>query len=116
MEVSDAAVKASYLIANEISVASKPFSAGDLVMNCLLAVTDIVCREKCQLFAHKSLTWNSSCDRISGVTADLYDTVMTKVTSFVVFSAATDEGTDIAQHAIFIRGVIGSLAATEEFV
>ena len=44
---------------------------------------------------------------------------MEKVASFVAFSVANDESTDItdiAQLAIFIRGIDASLTVTEEFV
>ena len=51
-EISDAAVKASYLIANEIAVASKPFSEGEFVKTCMLKAAEIVCPEKRQAFAN----------------------------------------------------------------
>ena len=41
-EVSDAAVKASYLTAKEIAVASKPFSDGEFVKNCMLKAAEVV--------------------------------------------------------------------------
>ena len=44
---------------------------------------------------------------------------MEKVASVVAFSVASDESTDItdiAQLAIFIRGIDASLTVTEEFV
>ena len=43
MEVSDAAVKASYHIAKEIAIASKPFFDGEFIKNCLLKAIEIVC-------------------------------------------------------------------------
>ena len=42
MEVNDAAVKASYLIAKEIGGVSKAFSGGEFVNNCLLKAAEIV--------------------------------------------------------------------------
>ena len=45
MKVSDASVKASYHIAIEIAVASKPCSDGEFAMNCLLKATGIVSRK-----------------------------------------------------------------------
>ena len=58
-EINDAAVKASYLVANEITLASQPFSEGELVKTCMLKAEDIVCPEKSQTFANISLTRNS---------------------------------------------------------
>ena len=55
-EISDAAVKASYIIANEIAVASKPFIEGEFVKTCMLKAAEIVCPEKHQAFANISLT------------------------------------------------------------
>ncbi|XP_037774148.1 general transcription factor II-I repeat domain-containing protein 2-like [Penaeus monodon] len=72
-EISDAAVKASYLIANEIALASKPFSEGEFVRTCMLKAAETVC-----LKSHGH--------------------------------------TDVAQLAIFIRGVDDTLTVTEEFV
>ena len=118
-EISDAAVKASYLIANEIAVASKPFSEGEFVKTCMLKAAEIVCPEKRQAFANISLTRNTVADRISDLSADLDSQLKRKVKSFIAFSVAIDESTDItdvAQLAIFIRGVDDTLTVTEEFV
>jgi len=41
-EISDAAVKASYLIANEIALASKPFSEDEFVKTCMLKAAETV--------------------------------------------------------------------------
>ncbi len=42
----DEAVKASYLIANEIAQASKPFSEGKLIKKCTIKAAELVCPEK----------------------------------------------------------------------
>ena len=118
-EISDAAVKASYLIAKEIALASKPFSEGEFVKTCLLKAAETVCPEKRQAFANISLTRNTVADRISGLSEDLDSQLKRKVRSFIAFSVAIDESTDItdvAQLAIFIRGVDDTLTVTEEFV
>lgn len=118
-EISDAAVKASYLIANEIAVASKPFSEGEFVKTCMLKAAEIVCPEKRQAFANISLTRNTVADRITDLSVDLDSQLKRKVKSFIAFSVAIDESTDItdvAQLAIFIRGVDDTLTVTEEFV
>lgn len=118
-EVSDAAVKASYLTASEIASASKPYSEGDFVKTCMMKAAEIVCPEKRQAFANISLTRNTVADRISEISADLDSQLKHKVKSFFAFSVAIDESTDItdiAQLAIFIRGVDETLTITEEFV
>jgi len=58
-------------------------------------------------------------ERISDISANLDSHLKNKVKSFVVFTVALDESTDIsdiAQLAIFIRGVDETLFVTEEFL
>ena len=58
-------------------------------------------------------------ERISDLSANLDSQLKNKVKSFVTFSVALDESTDIsdvAQLAIFIRGVDESLSVTEVFL
>ena len=57
--------------------------------------------------------------RISDISANLDSQLKKKVKSFVIFSVALDESTDmsdVAQQAIFIRGVDETLSVTEEFL
>lgn len=70
-ETSDAAVKASYLLAQEIALASKPFSEGEFAKTFILKAAETVCPEKRQAFANISLTRNTVADRISEVAEDL---------------------------------------------
>lgn len=114
-EVSEAAVKASYLIASEIALASKPYSDGDFVKRCMMKAAELVCPEKRQAFANISLTRNTIAERISELSADLDSQLKQRVKSFIAFSVAIDESTDItdvAQLAIFIRGVDETLTVT----
>lgn len=58
-------------------------------------------------------------NRISEQSADLDSQLKRKVESFLAFTVAIDESTDItdvAQLAIFIRGVDDTLTVTEEFL
>ncbi|XP_070761850.1 general transcription factor II-I repeat domain-containing protein 2-like [Enoplosus armatus] len=118
-EVSEAAVKASYLIASEIALASKPYSDGEFVKTCMMKAAELVCPQKRQAFANISLTRNTIAERISELSADLDNQLKQRVKSFVAFSIAIDESTDItdvAQLAIFIRGVNETLTVSEEFL
>ncbi|KAL7373489.1 hypothetical protein ABVT39_007570 [Epinephelus coioides] len=49
VEIHDAAVKPSYLIANKIASASKQYSEGKFVKTCMLKVAGIVCPDKRQV-------------------------------------------------------------------
>ena len=45
-DISAADVKASYLIANDVALASKPYCEGEIVKTCILKAAEIVCSEK----------------------------------------------------------------------
>jgi len=45
-DISAAAAKASYLIANDIALASKPDCEGEFVKTCILKAAEITCSEK----------------------------------------------------------------------
>ena len=84
---------------------------------CMLKVAKIVWPEKQQTFANISLTRNTVADIISDLSADMDSQMNHKVNSFVAFSVAIDESTDVtdvAQLAIFIRSVDETLTVTEE--
>ena len=118
-EVSDAAVKASYLIAHEIVQASKPFSDREFLKTCMLKAAEVVFPEKRSAFANISLSKNTVADRVTELSGDFGSQINDKIKSFIAFSVAIDESTDItdiAQLAIFIRGVDETLTITEEFL
>lgn len=83
---------------------------------CILKPAEIVCPEKQQTFANISLMRNSVADKISDVSADLDRQLKHKVKSFIAFSVAIDESTDITELAIFICGVDETLAVIKEFL
>jgi len=45
-DISAAALMASYLIANDIALVSKPYCEGEFVKTCILKAAEIVCSEK----------------------------------------------------------------------
>ena len=86
---------------------------------CILKAAEIVCSEKLQIFANISLTRNTVAERISNIFANLDSQLKNKVKLFGTFSVALDESTDIsdvAQLAIFIRGVDETLSVTVQFL
>ncbi|KAK2847545.1 hypothetical protein Q5P01_010544 [Channa striata] len=90
--------QASYIIANELVQASKPFSDGEFVKTCMLKAAEVVCLEKRPAFANITKS---------------------KIKSFIAFSIAIDESTDVtdtAQLATFIRGVDETLTITAELL
>ena len=106
-------MKASYLTANDKALASKPYSEGEFVKTCILKAAEIVCSENLQIFANINLTRNTVAERISNIFANLDSQLKNKIKLFVTFSVALDESMDIfdiAQLAIFIRGVDETLS------
>ena len=116
---SEAATKASFIVAEEIAKASKPFREGEFVKDCLKKVTSVVCPEKKQAFSNISLSRNTVANRIDDLASDVQSQLKTKAKEFVSFSLAADESTDrtdTAQLSIFIRGVDAQLSVTEELL
>ncbi|XP_072124401.1 E3 SUMO-protein ligase NSE2 isoform X1 [Mobula birostris] len=113
-ETHDGAVKA-----NKIAAALKPYSEGEFIKACMLTAAELVCPEKRQAFGNISLSRNTVAERIGDLAGDLNSQLKDKVKSFIAFSVAVDESTDmtdVAQLGIFICGVDASLTVTEEFV
>ena len=71
LDISDATVKASDLIVNEIAVASKPFSESKFIKTCTVKAAEIVSSEKRQAFENVSLTRNTIAEKISDLLMDL---------------------------------------------
>ncbi|XP_042243372.1 general transcription factor II-I repeat domain-containing protein 2-like [Homarus americanus] len=93
-QVSDAAVKASYRIAHEIALSSKPFSEGNFIKKCMLMASEDICPEKRQAFANISFSRNTVAERIGELSENINSQLKNKFKSFTAFSVAIDESTD----------------------
>jgi len=116
---SEAAVKASFIVAAEIAKSARPFTEGEFVKNCMMKVCDVVCPDKRQAFSNVSLSRNTVADRTCELATNLHEQLMEKGKDFVAFSLAVDESSDTsdtAQLSIFIRGVDSNLCVTEELL
>ena len=116
---SDAAVKASFIVAEEIAKSARPFTEGEFLKTCLLKVCDVVCPDKRQAFLNISLSRNTVADRVCELSTNLQQQLMEKGKQFIAYSLAVDESTDTsdtAQLSIFIRAVDSSLRVTEELL
>ncbi|KAK0153161.1 General transcription factor II-I repeat domain-containing protein 2 [Merluccius polli] len=85
----------------------------------MLKAAEVVCPEKQSAFANISLSRNTIANRVEDLSRDLGSQMHDKIKSFIAFSVAIDESTnvtDVAQLCIFIRGVDDTLAITEEFL
>jgi hypothetical protein len=111
--------RASYEVSRLIAENMKPFTDGDFVKKCLIAVVDIVCPEKKTLFSNVSLSARTVTRRIEEMSADMNSCLKDHFKNFDFFSIALDESTDItdtAQLAVFVRGVNKTFDIVEEFV
>ncbi|KAM6972592.1 general transcription factor II-I repeat domain-containing protein 2-like [Aplochiton taeniatus] len=116
---STAAVKASFIVAEEVAKSARPFTEGEFIKNCMFKACDTVCPDKRQLFANVSLSRNTVAERVDQLSTNLKEQLMEKGKYLIAYSLAVDESTDttdIAQLSIFIRGVDSSLSITEEFL
>lgn len=112
-------VKCSYIIAEKIARASKPFSDGEFIKECIVSAVEVICPEKKQAFLNISLSGNTIAQRIEEMASNVKQHLHEKSKNFLNFSIAIDESTDItntAQLAIFIRGVFDNFDVTEELL
>ncbi|XP_071251756.1 general transcription factor II-I repeat domain-containing protein 2B-like [Salvelinus alpinus] len=115
----EAAVKASFIVAEEIAHASKSFSEGAFLKQCMLKVCEQVCPDQLQTFKNVSLSRNTIVDRVKELAENLTTQLAEETRSYTAFSLAVDESTDntdTAQLSIFIRGVKSDLSITEELL
>ncbi|XP_053281505.1 general transcription factor II-I repeat domain-containing protein 2 [Pleuronectes platessa] len=115
----DAAVKASFIVAEEIARASKSFSEGAFLKQCMLKVCEQVCPDQIQTFKNVSLSRNTIVDRVKELAGNLSTQLAEETRSCLAFSLAVDESTDnvdTAQLSIFIRGVKPDLSVLEELL
>ena len=57
-------MKASFIIAEEIARACKPFPEGEFIKSCIEKVCNVVCPDKRQAFADISLSRNTVASRV----------------------------------------------------
>ncbi|XP_057385525.1 general transcription factor II-I repeat domain-containing protein 2 isoform X2 [Balaenoptera acutorostrata] len=85
----------------------------------LLGSSDIMCPEQKRVFANVSPRENPAVQPIEDVAGNLWEKLREKIRSFVAYSIAIDEITDInntTQLAIFIRGVDENFDVSEELL
>jgi len=112
-------VKASYVICQMIAKASKPFTEGLFVKDCMVQACEIMCPEKKKVFEGISLSANTVSARITELADDTKKQLVNIAKDFEAYSIAIDESTDTtdtAQCAVFIRGVDKHFKITEELL
>ncbi|GFY68823.1 general transcription factor II-I repeat domain-containing protein 2 [Trichonephila inaurata madagascariensis] len=97
----------------------KPFTDGNCIKDCLIAVVEEICPEKLDLFTQISLSRQTVERKTENISREICASLNTITTSFVYFSLALDKTSginDTAQLAIFIRGVDSQMNITEELL
>ncbi|XP_034297753.1 general transcription factor II-I repeat domain-containing protein 2-like [Pantherophis guttatus] len=116
---SEAAVKASFIVTEEIAKSGRPFTEGEFLKRCMIKVCEVLCPDQKQAFLNVSLSRNTVADQICELATDLQVQLFEKGKDFIAYSLAVDKSTDItgmAQLTVFIRGVDSSLCVTEELL
>ncbi|CAK8696815.1 unnamed protein product [Clavelina lepadiformis] len=97
----------------------KPFTDGDYVKDCLMAVVEVICPEKKKLFSDVSLSARTVTRRIEEMSQDVKTGQHDCLKNLQYFSIAIDESTDTmdtAQLTEFVRGVSSNFDIFEDFV
>uniref|UniRef100_A0A8C5CPG7 SPIN-DOC-like zinc-finger domain-containing protein n=1 Tax=Gadus morhua TaxID=8049 RepID=A0A8C5CPG7_GADMO len=117
----EAVTQASYVVAQEITRRSKPFSDGEFLRDCILKVADIVCPEQKAKLCDISLSNDTVTRRIEDLAKNLKEQLGQRMEGLGkgAFSIALDESTDIsdtAQLLIFIQTVTENFEIGEELL
>ena len=115
----EAAVKASFIVAEETAKSSRRVSVGELLKSCMMKVCDVLCPDKRPIFGNVSMSRNTVADGICDMATDLRAHLMERSRHFTAYFQAVDESTDVkdtAQLTIFISGVWSNLCITEEIL
>ncbi|KAL3874912.1 hypothetical protein ACJMK2_037864 [Sinanodonta woodiana] len=87
----EAAVRASFWMAHILSKEAKPFSEGECMKKCILAVVEELCPEKKSAIETVSLSRMTITRQVEDLGSDLLLQLKTKAGQFEMFSIATDE-------------------------
>ncbi|UYV68887.1 EPM2AIP1 [Cordylochernes scorpioides] len=115
----EAATRASFRVALEIAKRGKPFTDGEMIKECIIAVVEEMCPEKVNLLKTLSMSANTVARRVENIAENISSQLFDKNGHVEWFSLALDESTDVldtAQVLIYIRGVDKSYEVHEELL
>ncbi|UYV83924.1 EPM2AIP1 [Cordylochernes scorpioides] len=115
----EAATRASFRVALEIAKRGKPFTDGEMIKECIIAVVEEMCPEKVNLLKTVSMSANTVARRVENIDENISSQLFDKNGHVEWFSLALDESTDVsdtAQVLIYIRGVDKSYEVHEELL
>lgn len=85
---SEAAVKASFIVAAEVAKSARPFTEGEFVKNCMMKVCDVLCPDQRQAFSNVSLSRNTVADRVRQLATNLQQQLVGRGEDFITYSLA----------------------------
>uniref|UniRef100_A0A0L8FTL2 Uncharacterized protein n=1 Tax=Octopus bimaculoides TaxID=37653 RepID=A0A0L8FTL2_OCTBM len=115
----EAAIKASFIVAEEITKSAQSFIEGEFVKRCMMKMYNVLYSDKKQLFANVSISRNTVADWVCEMATDLKTQLIEKGKDFLTYSLAVDETTDMtdmAHLAILILGVDSNFFVIEEIL
>ncbi|GFQ97882.1 general transcription factor II-I repeat domain-containing protein 2 [Trichonephila clavata] len=107
----EAATRASFRVALEIAKRGKPFTDGEMIKECIIAVAEEMYPEKVNLLKTVSMSANTVARRVENIAEN--------ISSQLFDENGHDESTDVsdtAQVLIYIRGVDKSYEVHEELL
>ena len=103
----------------KLAKASKPFSEGEFLKECMAETAGLLCSENKDKFEKISLSRRTVTRRVELIDEDIASKLQKKAESFKLYSLALDESNDIkdtAQLLIVIRGINDIFEITSEFL
>ncbi|XP_076056619.1 general transcription factor II-I repeat domain-containing protein 2-like [Oratosquilla oratoria] len=113
------AIKASFVLANEIAKQNKSFAEAEFIKDCIVGAVSVVCPEVKSKVEAISLSATTIAPRIDEIAVNIQEQLLTTSGSFHWFSIALDESNyiqDTTQLLIYIRGIDGNFEITEELL
>ena len=110
---------ASFLLAFKIPKASKPFSDGEFIKQCMVETAGILCPDTQSKYEQISLSRRTVTQHVEQIDEHLASELKGRAESFAYYSLALNESNDIkdtAQLLIFIRGINDNFEITEELL
>ncbi|GFR33622.1 general transcription factor II-I repeat domain-containing protein 2 [Trichonephila clavata] len=115
----EAATRFSFRVALEIAKRGKPFTDGEMIKECIIAVAEEMCPEKVNLLKTVSMSANTVARSVENIAENISSQLFDKNGHFEWFSLTLDESTDVsdtAQVLLYIRGVDKSYEVHEELL
>ena len=117
--VHESITKASFLLAFKSAQASKPFSNGEFIKQCMVETAGLLCPDTKSKYEQISLSCRTVTCCIEQIDEQLANELKGKADSFIFYLLALDESNDVRDTAplsIFVRGINDNFEIIEELL